>query len=180
MLVSGRSQNYNKYKASQPTSKTEITDEAKNLWNFRILKKKKSQSTILVIIKPRKKMLGQDQSLETDKRARTPWGLLVSKNVLPLKPGECNNHFYMPPYSCRTHKEPRCHQGDTFLHATCNGEYLKWILNIYECLLTSSWPQSSRISMANSFLFHSKLPISQDGSSVSKRTLGLSSGLFID
>lgn len=73
MLVSGRSQNYNKYKASQPTSKTEITDEAKNLWNFRILKKKKkSQSTILVIIKPRKKMLGQDQSLETDKRARTP------------------------------------------------------------------------------------------------------------
>lgn len=43
MLVSGRSQNYNKYKASQPTSKTEITDEAKNLWNFRILKKKKKK-----------------------------------------------------------------------------------------------------------------------------------------
>lgn len=72
MLVSGRSQNYNKYKASQPTSKTEITDEAKNLWNFILFKKKKIQSTILVILKPRKKMLGQDQSLETDKRARTP------------------------------------------------------------------------------------------------------------
>lgn len=42
MLVSGRSQNYNKYKASQPTSKTEITDEAKNLWNFILFKKKKN------------------------------------------------------------------------------------------------------------------------------------------